>query len=155
MCGKMKVLLDDTAVSARAVYQPGCNANTYAWRLYINGESESISGAAVCQQRSANQTSCGTASPTKTCVEKIAQLYINHEPQPKSPFGQPCRPELYINGDQQSESLSGAAEYQLRSENKSESTSGRHSRVDQSGISAAISKVKAYMSLLYINNTVY
>ena len=39
----------------------------------------------------------------------------------------------------------------INKEQQSESTSGRHSRVDESGISTAISKAKAYLAPRYIN----
>ena len=48
---------------------------------------------------------------------------------------QPCRPERYTNRDQQIEG-----------------PSGRHSRVDQSGISTLISKAKAHLPQRYINS---
>ena len=70
----------------------------------------------------------GTATPKKTCLLKLAQLYLNHEPQSERPSGRPCRPELYINCDQQSGSVSGEAVYQQR------------------GILTAINKAKAYLA---------
>ena len=40
----------------------------------------------------------------------------------------------------------------INNEQQSEGPSGRHSRVDQSGISTAISKANAYLAQLYINS---
>ena len=79
--------MDDPAVSTRAVYQPGSatrksiGIGCIQTERYIHRDqcSESVSGAAVCQQRSANQTPCGTPAPTKTCVARLAQLYLNRE----------------------------------------------------------------------------
>lgn len=43
----------------------------------------------------------------------------------------------------------------INEEQQRERTSGRHCCVDQSGISTAIRKAKAYLAQLYINRTVY
>ena len=40
----------------------------------------------------------------------------------------------------------------MKNEQQSENTSGRHSRVDQSGVSTAISEAKSYLARPYINS---
>ena len=81
-------------MSTRAVYHPGSatrkgiRCGCIPTERYINRDrrSESIPGAAVSQQRSANQTPRGTAASTKLCIAKLDPLYVNHEPQKRRPF---------------------------------------------------------------------
>ena len=96
----------------------------------------------------------------------MVQLYINdtvYQPRPamRKNIWRSCvstaisKANPSGNCHKQSVSISGASVYHKRDQkNQSENTSGRHSRVDQSGVYTAISKTKVYMAQLYINSPV-
>ena len=87
---KAKALLDDTAMSTRAVSTAIRKAKTYLAQLYINRDQHS---------------------------ENISELYTNSNKKRKPKHFwviQPCRPVRYMNGEQQSKSISGAAIYHQR-----------------------------------------
>ena len=66
----------------------------------------------------------------------LAPLYINSDQQSKPPQAQP-RPRLTAKIQ--------LAQAYINNERQSESTSGRQIRIDQSGVSTAISKAQAYL----------
>ena len=82
-------------------------------------------------------------------VYRPRKLYINSNQERKRKHfwsTQLCRPGRYLNREQQSKSISGAAVYHQRGiavyqqqyiKKINESASGRHRRVDQGGISMA------------------
>ena len=135
---KAKVLLDDTAVSTWAVYQPPSAEQKHVWRSCIS--------PARC-----NCTSTVIKTESKSTSGRHSHV---------DPSG--------INRDQQSKNISGATVYHQRGistavskakaylsctstaiKNESENTSGRHSHVDLGGISTAISKARAYGADVY------
>ena len=112
---KAKALLDDTSVSTRTVYQPRSSKRKHIWHSRI---STAISRAKAHLTQQAmmgvyphggitNQPS-GNTSGTAVYQQQTAK---------RKPFWttQPCRPERYVNRDQQIESVSGTAVYQQRS----------------------------------------
>ena len=96
-----------TTVSTSAVYQRPSAKQKHTRRSNISAarytnrdqQMEILSGATVYQQ-------CGTSTAISTAEAYLAQLYINsHQKLKAMPFWmtQPCRPERYINRDQQQE----------------------------------------------------
>ena len=140
---KTKALLGDTALSTWAVYQPLSAKKKHIW--------------------------CSRISPAR-CSCKSTAIKIESE----STSGRHSHVDQGgINRDQQSENTSGARLHHQRGtfiaiskakaylscistaiENYGDSTSGRHSRVDQCGISTAKSKARAYPAQLYITSAV-
>ena len=134
-----KALLDDTAVSTRAMYQPRSAKQKHLWRSCISPawyscistaikiESESTSGrhSHVDQgginrdQQSKNISGAKCVSPAWNInrdqqSESISELSINsHKNLWRKHFWttQPCRPVRCINRNQQSKSISGEARY--------------------------------------------
>ena len=148
-------------MSTRAVYQPRSAKVNYIWN---RGISTTISKAKAHLPQQAM-----TFSKAKI---QLAPPYIYGDQQSESASGRHSHVEQsgvstaiskakaylaprYINRDQQSESTSGTAGHDVQQSDNtagtavyqqraaSESFSGRHSRVDQSGISTAISRTKA------------
>ena len=164
MSSKAKSLLDDTAVSTRAVDQPRS-----AKRKHIRQRSISTA-ISRAKAHLAQQTMMGayphsgiTNQPSEitygTAVHK--QLAAKRKPFWTT---QPCRPERYINRDHQSKHphlAQGTAaptikakhnsQPYINNEQQSENTSVRHSRTDKSGISIVMIKAQGYLPERYIN----
>ena len=178
MSSKAKTLLDDTAVSTRAVYQPRSAKRNHIWHGRI---STAISRAKTHLAQQAMMSVYPHSGITNQPSGNTTGTVVYQQQTAKRKLfwtAQPCRPERYVNRDQQIERVSGTAVYQQRSakqtppqaqprprlrakiqlaqpcinnEQQSESTSGRHIRIDQSGVSTAISKAQAYLHERYIN----
>ena len=110
-----------------------------------------MSGAAVYHQR-------GISTAISKAKAYLAQLYINsnHNTKQKHRWTtRPCRPERYINRDQQSKIIPGAAVYQQHgiptAISKREIISGA-TVYQQRGTSTATSRAKAYLAQLHVNS---
>ena len=154
---RAKALPDDTAVSTRAVYKPRTAKRKSIWHngtaRYINRDrpGESMSGATLYKQRPETKAKAlldDTAATTRCQPQSAKRKPIWHSSMMKSAVHQPrkyirrsCVSTTVITEDpsgncyKQSASISGAAVYHKSDQiNQSESTSGRHSRVDHSGV---------------------
>ena len=128
-------------MSTRAVHQPRSAKRKHIWPHGISTTISIAKGhlaqqvmmgvyphSVITHQQSENTTSCGRISTTSR----------------KAPQAQP-RPRFLSNAKIQ------LAQPHMNNEQQSESASGRHSRVDQSGIVTAIIRAKAYMVWPYIH----
>ena len=140
---KSRALLVDTAVATWAVYQPRSAKKKHLWRSWI--------------------------SPARcSCISTAIKI------ESESTSGRHSRVDQGgTNSDQRSKNISGVSVYHQRGiltaiseakaylscistaiEHYGENTSGRHSRVDQCGISTAIRIASAYPVQLYITSAV-
>ena len=107
---------------------------------YVHKEQQSESASG----RHSHVEQSGMSTAISKAKAYLAPRYINRDQQSESTSG------TAGHDVQQSDNTAGTAVYQQRA--ASESISGRHSRVDQSGISTLIIKAKAYLAPRYIND---
>ena len=103
-------------------------------------QSESLHVTAVYQQ-------CGILTAISKAKAYLAQLCISSV--------QRSNPLRQLRSATRHHTWRGCVSTPRRNKNKTKALSGRHSRVDQSGLPTAIRRTKAYIVQLYINGTLY
>ena len=128
---KTKALLDGTAVSTRAVYQPRSAKQNHIWRSCISpahsinrDQSEIMSGARYLPRPISSMSSAAVSTRVMYQSRSAKQKQIRRS------CISPARP---INCDQRTESLSGAAVYQQQS---AQQTPLRHRPADTCNIAS-------------------
>ena len=148
-------------MSTWAVYEPRSATQEHLWSSCISPARCSCISTAIKPKAKVllDDTACrpGRYINHESCISTaIKNLKRKH-----FWLTQPCRPGRCINRDSKAKHLwrkcISPARYSCIStaiKNSSESTSGRHSRVDLGGVSTAISKAKASLARLYITSAV-